>query len=29
MHCTLESLIANEGFNKHIRTLVEAAGRNK
>jgi 4-alpha-glucanotransferase len=29
MHCTLESLIANEGLNKHIRTLVEAAGRNK
>ena len=29
MHCTLESLIANEGFNKHVRTLVEAAGRNK
>jgi 4-alpha-glucanotransferase len=29
MHCTLESLIANDGFNRHVRTLVEAAGRNK
>ena len=28
MHCTLESLIANDSFNQHIRTLVEAAGRN-
>ena len=27
MHCTLESLIANDSFNQHIRTLVEAAGR--
>ena len=29
MHCTLESLIANEKLNKHIRTLVGAAGRGK
>ena len=29
MHCTLESLIANDKFNSHIRTLVEAAARNR
>ncbi|MBO4624928.1 MAG: 4-alpha-glucanotransferase [Bacteroidales bacterium] len=29
MHCTLESLIANDKFNGHIRTLVEAASRNR
>ena len=29
MHCTLESLIANDKFNGHIRTLVEAAARNR
>ena len=29
MHCTLESLIANDKFNRHIRTLVEAAARNR
>ena len=29
MHCTLESLIANDGLNRHIRTLVEAAGRGR
>ena len=29
MHCTLESLIANEGLNRHIRTLIEAAGRGR
>ena len=29
MHCTLESLIENEEFNSHVRTLVEAAGRNR
>jgi 4-alpha-glucanotransferase len=29
MHCTLESLVANDRLNKHIRTLVSAAGRGK
>ena len=29
MHCTLESLIGNDKFNAHIRTLVESAGRNR
>jgi len=29
MHCTLESLIANDKFNGHIRTLVQAAARNR
>ena len=29
MHCTLESLLENDHFNRHIRTLVEAAGRNR
>ena len=29
MHCTLESLIGNEKLNAHIRTLVDAAGRNR
>ena len=29
MHCTLESLIANDKFNAHIRTLVESASRNR
>ena len=29
MHCTLESLLKNDSFNRHIRTLVEAAGRNR
>ena len=28
MHCTLESLIANESLNAHIRSLVEDGGRN-
>ncbi len=28
MHCTLESLVANEGLNAHIRALVEASARN-
>ena len=28
MHCTLESLIANDRLNSHIRGLVEASGRN-
>ena len=27
MHCTLESLAANEKLNQHLRTLVEASGR--
>ena len=29
MHCTLESLIDNEGLNAHLRGMVEASGRNK
>ena len=29
MHCTLESLIADEGLNSHLRSLVEGAGRNR
>ena len=29
MHCTLESLIANDHLNAHIRTLVESSGRNR
>ena len=29
MHCTLESLIANDRLNAHLRTLVDAAGRGK
>ena len=29
MHCTLESLIANDKLNNHLRTLVEAAARNR
>ncbi len=29
MHCTLESLTANEKLNAHILTLVQAAGRGK
>ena len=29
MHCTLESLTANDKLNKHIRMLVGAAGRGK
>ncbi len=29
MHCTLESLLANDHLNNHIRTLIEASARNK
>ena len=29
MHCTLESLIANDKLNSHMRTLVEASARNR
>ena len=29
MHCTLESLIANEELNRHIRTLIQAGGRGR
>ena len=29
MHCTLESLIANDKLNNHLRTLVEASARNR
>ena len=29
MHCTLESLMANERLNSHMRTLVEASARNR
>ena len=28
MHCTLESLAAQDKFNAHIRGIVEEAGRN-
>ena len=29
MHCTLESLIADDKLNNHLRTLVEASARNQ
>ena len=29
MHCTLESLIANDKLNSHLRTLVKASARNR
>ena len=29
MHCTVESLIANEGLCGHIRSLIESGARNK
>ena len=29
MHCTLESLIANDKLNSHIRMLVESSARNR
>ena len=29
MHCTLESLIGNEGLDARLREMVEAAGRNR
>ena len=29
MHCTLESLIANDKLNSHLRTLVQASARNR
>ena len=29
MHCTLESLLKNEGLNKQIRNLVRNTGRGK
>ena len=29
MHCTLESLIANNGLNRHLRDLILSAGRNR
>ena len=29
MHCTLESLIANDALNAHIKGMVDASGRNR
>ena len=29
MHCTLESLVANDRLNSHLRMLVEASARNR